>query len=103
MNGSETPFGQFIDHTNLGQAARETDVRKLCDEAVKYGFKAVCVNGGMAQLCAELLRGSSVKLCCVVGFPLGAGTASAKLLEARELLAAGARSEERRVGKECRL
>ena len=80
----------YIDHTLLKPEATRDDFVKLCDEARKYGFATVCVNSSNVGLCSRLLQGSSVKPIAVVGFPLGAGTTSAKVFETREAIRAGA-------------
>jgi deoxyribose-phosphate aldolase len=80
----------MIDHTLLKADATKDDVRKLCEEAKKYRFASVCVNTTWVPLCRELLRGSGVMVCCVVGFPLGAMTPVAKAYEAREAVRQGA-------------
>ena len=64
-------LAQRIDHTLLKPDATAAQIRKLCAEAIEYGFGAVCVNSGRAALARECLTGSDVKLCVVVGFPLG--------------------------------
>ncbi|HHY10252.1 MAG TPA: deoxyribose-phosphate aldolase [Firmicutes bacterium] len=79
-----------IDHTLLKPAASRRDIEKLCQEARRYGFATVCINPVHVALAAELLRGSDVKVCTVVGFPLGAATTLTKVWETRDALAAGA-------------
>lgn len=83
-------IARYIDHTLLKPDAKPDDVRKLCEEAKKYCFASVCINTGHVALAKRLLRGSGVKVCCVVGFPLGAMAASAKADETREAVADGA-------------
>jgi deoxyribose-phosphate aldolase len=80
----------YIDHTLLKPDATRDDLVKLCDEARRYGFATVCVNSSNVALCARLLSNTSVKPIAVVGFPLGAGTTSAKVFETREAIRAGA-------------
>lgn len=80
----------MIDHTLLKPEAQEADIRTLCEEARKHGFFSVCVNPSNVKLSAELLAGSSVKVCTVVGFPLGATTPAVKAFETREAIAHGA-------------
>lgn len=80
----------YIDHTLLKADATRDDVIKLCEEARRYNFATVCVNGSNVGLAARLLAGSSTKAIAVVGFPLGAMTASAKAFEAREAVRQGA-------------
>lgn len=81
----------MIDHTILKPEASEEEVRKLCEEALKYKFFSVCVNPVWVKLAADLLRNSPVKVCCVVGFPLGAQDPQIKVLEARKAIRDGAR------------
>ncbi len=80
----------MIDHTLLKPDATQEDVRRICGEAKTYGFASVCVNSCYAALVREELRGSGVKTCCVVGFPLGAMSAAAKAFEAEQACADGA-------------
>jgi deoxyribose-phosphate aldolase len=80
----------LIDHTLLKADATREEVIKLCDEAMKWGFATVCLNSSNIGLAARLLSGSAVKPIAVVGFPLGAGTTSAKAFEAREAVRCGA-------------
>ena len=81
----------MIDHTNLNPCATGSDIRKLCDEAKQYGFASVCVNPSYVPLASELLRGSGVKVCTVVGFPLGANSIDDKASQAGILVDEGAR------------
>ncbi|MDY0002964.1 MAG: deoxyribose-phosphate aldolase [Polyangia bacterium] len=80
----------MIDHTLLKADATEAEIRKLCAEAREHGFASVCVNPGWVGLSAELLAGSPVKVCTVIGFPLGATTPTAKAVETRDAIANGA-------------
>jgi len=84
-------IAKMIDHTLLKPEASAADIQKLCDEALKHGFYSVCVNPSNVKQAAQLLRGSPVKVCVVVGFPLGAQAAQIKVLEARRALREGAR------------
>jgi len=81
---------KLIDHTILKADASQADVEKLCKEAIQHGFFSVCVNPTWVKLARTLLRGSSVKVCAVVGFPLGAVTPQTKSLETRRALRDGA-------------
>jgi deoxyribose-phosphate aldolase len=81
----------LIDHTLLKPEATVADIQKLCDEARRHRFFSVCVNPSYVRQAASLLRGTSVKVCCVVGFPLGAQPAETKALEARRAIREGAR------------
>lgn len=81
---------KLIDHTLLKPEATEADIEKLCQEAIKYGFYSVCVNPTWVAKAKALVRGSTVKVCAVVGFPLGAQAPDIKTLEARRALREGA-------------
>lgn len=81
---------KLIDHTVLKPEATAEDIEKLCAEAKEYGFYSVCVNPIWVSKAKALLRGSSVKVCAVVGFPLGAASPEIKTLEARRALREGA-------------
>lgn len=79
-----------IDHTLLRADSRKEEIEKLCQEAKDYKFASVCVNPSYVELCAELLKGTGVKLATVIGFPLGATSKEVKAFETREALAKGA-------------
>ena len=81
---------KMIDHTELSAHSGEKKIANLCSEARTFGFYAVCINGGYTRYAFETLQGSGVRVCTVVGFPLGAGTSAAKAFEAREAVANGA-------------
>ena len=76
----------LIDHTLLKPEATPPQIAQLCREALEYRFASVCVNPANIQLCASLLAGSSVKVCSVVGFPLGATPPDVKAFESRTVL-----------------
>jgi deoxyribose-phosphate aldolase len=80
----------LIDHTLLKPDASREDIRKICQEAARFGFASVCVNPWNVAQVAELLRGSSVKVCTVVGFPLGATLPQVKIYEAEQAIKLGA-------------
>ncbi|MBK9293759.1 MAG: deoxyribose-phosphate aldolase [Oligoflexia bacterium] len=80
----------MIDHTLLKPDASHEQIKKLCQEAMEYKFATVCVNSSNVGLAAQLLKGSNVKPIAVVGFPLGASTASAKAFETLEAIREGA-------------
>ncbi len=80
----------YIDHTVLKPDTTFETIRKLCDEAIQFGFYSVCVNGMWVALCRELLAGSSVKISAVCGFPLGAMEASVLAYEADRAVQDGA-------------
>lgn len=79
-----------IDHTMLKADATTETITRYCKEALEYSFASVCVNSCQVPLVSSLLKGSEVKTCCVVGFPLGAMLTSAKAFEASESVKAGA-------------
>ena len=83
-------IAKYIDYTLLKATATPADIEKLCSEAKQYGFFSVCVNSGYVPLAVEQLKGSKVKVCTVVGFPLGAMSTQAKLYETSVALTQGA-------------
>lgn len=83
-------LNEYFDHTLLKSEATTEDIRKLCAEAVEYGFYSVCVNSCYVETAVEALTGSSVKVACVVGFPLGASLSEIKAGEAAMAASAGA-------------
>ena len=87
---SASDIAARIDHTLLKADATSDEVRELCREAREHQFASVCVNPGYVALAADLLRGSPVKVCTVVGFPLGATTTFSKVVETKEAVANGA-------------
>ena len=86
----EAGFAGLIDHTLLKPEASRDDIRKLCQEAVRFGFASVCINPWNVPLAAELVRGTKVKVCTVIGFPLGATLSQVKIHEAEEAIKLGA-------------
>jgi len=86
----EADIARLIDHTLLKPDATRDDIRKICLEALKFGFASVCVNPWNVSQAAELLRGSEVRVCTVVGFPLGATLPQVKMFEAEESIKLGA-------------
>jgi deoxyribose-phosphate aldolase len=86
----EADIARLIDHTLLKPDATRDDIRKICVEALKYRFASVCVNSWNVSQAAELLRGSEVRVCTVVGFPLGATLPQVKMFEAEEAIKLGA-------------
>ena len=83
-------YAKYIDHTLLKPDASDEAIKKLCLEAREYEFASVCVNPCFVSKCYELLRGSNVKVCTVIGFPLGANSTVIKVNEAREAVFDGA-------------
>lgn len=83
-------INKFIDHTVLYADTDLGKVEKLCKEAKEYDFASVCVNSCWVKKCAELLKGTDVNVCTVVGFPLGAMSSDAKAFEAKKAIEDGA-------------
>jgi deoxyribose-phosphate aldolase len=83
-------LNRYIDHTLLSASASEADILQLCQEAIKYNFYAVCVNSGYVSIAKQALGKSQVKICTVVGFPLGAMSTEAKVFEAKKAIEQGA-------------
>ena len=86
----ESEIAALIDHTLLKPEASRDEITKLCREAARFGFASVCINPWYVSLAAELLRGTRVKVCTVVGFPLGATLPQVKVFETEECIKAGA-------------
>ena len=84
-------IARMIDHTNLNPCAKKSDIEKLCAEAKEFGFASVCVNPFYVPLASEFLEGSCVKVCTVVGFPLGAVSIDDKASQAGLVVYDGAR------------
>ena len=80
-------LNKYIDHTNLKPAATRADIEKLCAEARQWNFASVCVNPCNIALCKELLAGTDVMTCTVIGFPLGQNTTAVKVAEAEDAYA----------------
>ncbi|MDL2266957.1 deoxyribose-phosphate aldolase [Desulfovibrio sp. OttesenSCG-928-G15] len=87
---TKNELAKMIDHTLLKADAKPEDIERLCNEAIQYGFASVCVNGSHVALAAELLKASPVRVCSVVGFPLGASAPAVKAFEAARAVADGA-------------
>jgi deoxyribose-phosphate aldolase len=92
QNGLRAAAGMasMIDHTLLKAQATEDQFRQLCAEARQFSFATVCVNPAWVPLCVQLLRGSPVKVCTVIGFPLGATLPDVKAFESQRCVALGA-------------
>ncbi len=86
----ERSIAEMIDHTLLKPDATQQEIAQLCYEARKYGFASVCVNPTWVSLCAELLKGSDVRVCTVIGFPFGATSSESKAFEAETAIKQGA-------------
>jgi len=91
LNLSPAQIAQLIDHSGLRPNATYADIEQLCREARQYKFYSVCVNPSSVSLSRELLAGSDVKVCGVVGFPLGAQPPETKAMEARASIRQGAK------------
>jgi deoxyribose-phosphate aldolase len=83
-------LSEMIDHTLLRADATKAEITKLTEEAKKYQFTSVCVNPTWVAYSAEQLTGSTVKVCTVIGFPLGASATETKAFEAKQAIASGA-------------
>ena len=88
MNQRE--LARMIDHTLLKQEATKEQIEKLCKEALEYNFASVCVNPTNIELAAKILKNSAVKVCTVIGFPLGANTTKVKIFETKDAIENGA-------------
>lgn len=83
-------LAKYIDHTILKPETTKEEVLKVCQEAKEHGFYSVCVNPYYVKLVSEALAGSDVKVCSVIGFPLGASVTSVKAAETKQAIADGA-------------
>lgn len=81
---------RFIDHTLLKPEASAKQITQLCQEAINFSFASVCINPNYVRLCSQLLYGTEVKTCTVIGFPLGANTPEVKSFEAQQAIHDGA-------------
>lgn len=87
---TQKELAQFIDHTNLSPIASHDDIKKLCNEALTYEFKAVCINPYYVKFAKNILQNSNVLVCTVIGFPLGMNTLESKIFEAKNAIENGA-------------
>lgn len=83
-------LNKYIDHTLLKQNATLPQIEELCKQALEYDFASVCVNPYYVSTCAKILKGSDVKVCTVIGFPLGSNTSKIKALETQDAINNGA-------------
>ena len=83
-------YNKMIDHTVLKADTPLETVKRICDEAMEYGFASVCINPCHVAYCADYLKDSDVNVCTVIGFPLGANTSSVKAFETKDAIANGA-------------
>jgi deoxyribose-phosphate aldolase len=88
--GVSAEIAKMIDHTLLKPEATVEQIKKLCEEARKYEFASVCINPSYVSLCATLLKDTRVRVCTVIGFPLGATTAEVKAMETEQVIRQGA-------------
>ncbi len=89
-SGYNAGYGKYMDHTVLKPETQRATVAKFCDEAIQYQFASVCVNPTHVKFVADRLKGTGVKTCCVIGFPLGANTSFIKGVETMEAVKNGA-------------
>lgn len=87
---NKAQIAKMIDHTILKAEATESEIVKLCKEAIHYNFASVCVNPSMVPVAAKELKGTHVKVCTVIGFPLGATTTEVKAFETKDVIEKGA-------------
>lgn len=87
---NKAQIAKMIDHTILKAEATESEIIKLCKEAIHYDFASVCVNPSMVPVAAKELKGTHVKVCTVIGFPLGATTTEVKVFETKDVIEKGA-------------
>lgn len=83
-------YASIIDHTLLKAETTKEQIEKLCAEAKQFGFASVCVNPAWVKFSSELLQETSVSVCTVIGFPLGANTSAVKVFETKDAIANGA-------------
>lgn len=83
-------YSKYIDHTLLAQDASIDDIEKLCQEAIMYNFKSVCIHPSYVKLAKKTLEGSGVLVCTVIGFPLGQNTTASKVFETYDAIKNGA-------------
>jgi deoxyribose-phosphate aldolase len=83
-------LNKYIDSTILKADANQKQIVKLCSDAKRHDFASVCVNPHYVKLCAQLLKGTNVKVCTVIGFPLGSNTTAIKVLETKDAIKNGA-------------
>lgn len=83
-------YNKIIDHTVLKADTPLETVKRICDEAMEYGFASVCINPCHVAYCADYLKDSDVNVCTVIGFPLGANTSAVKAFETKDAIANGA-------------
>lgn len=87
---TKNELARMIDHTVLKADTKEEKIEEICKEALQYNFASVCINPCNIESAAKLLKGSEVKVCTVIGFPLGANTTAAKAFETKDAIEKGA-------------
>ncbi|MBU5483004.1 deoxyribose-phosphate aldolase [Clostridium sp. MSJ-11] len=87
---NNTKLASFIDHTVLKPETGIDKIKQICEEALKYEFASVCINPCNVKVASDLLKGSNVKVCTVIGFPLGANTTAVKVFETEDAINNGA-------------
>lgn len=85
-----TKVNNYIDHTILKAGSSENEVKQIIDEAIEHKFFSVCINPTWIEFAAEALKNTDVKVCTVIGFPLGANTSESKAFETKDAVAKGA-------------
>src|SRR5690625_4373748 len=83
-------LAKYIDHTQLAAHSTTEDIARIIEEATEYGFASVCVNPHWVSYCYERLKGTEVKVCTVIGFPLGATSTATKVFETKQAVKDGA-------------
>lgn len=86
----DTKLAKMIDHTQLKPDTPQSKIEEICKEAKEYGFASVCVNPHWVPLCYDMLKDSDVKVCTVIGFPLGANSKEVKAFETKQAIEQGA-------------
>jgi deoxyribose-phosphate aldolase len=87
---TKNELSRMIDHTVLKADTKQEKVEEICKEALQYNFASVCINPCNVEFAAKLLKGSEVKVCTVIGFPLGANTTATKVFETKDAIEKGA-------------
>jgi len=90
QGGYNADYARYMDHTVLKPETQQATVARFCDEAIEYHFASVCINPTHVKFAADRLKGTGVKTCCVIGFPLGANTTFVKSVETMEAVKNGA-------------
>lgn len=83
-------YARYIDHTLLRADATLKEIKQLCNDAIKYDFYSVCVNSSNIKICKKYLKDTDIKVCSVIGFPLGASDTKTKAFEAKQAIKNGA-------------